>query len=73
VDAFATCDFNFRTRKYAQCGPRLNNIVAETNNHALVSISIAAVQLGLCDVAATTTVSFYTSPVTREKYPALAK
>jgi len=23
VDTFATCDFNFRMRKYAQCGPRL--------------------------------------------------
>jgi len=23
VDTFATCDFNFRIRKYAQCGPRL--------------------------------------------------
>jgi len=32
-----------------------------------VSISIAALQLGLCDVAAKT-VSFYTSPVTSEKY-----
>jgi len=23
VDTFATCGFNFRMRKYAQCGPRL--------------------------------------------------
>jgi len=23
VDTFATCDFNFRMRNYAQCGPRL--------------------------------------------------
>jgi len=23
VDTFATCDFNFRMRKYASCGPRL--------------------------------------------------
>jgi len=23
VDTSATCDFNFRIRKYAQCGPRL--------------------------------------------------
>jgi len=43
-------------------------------------ISIAALQLELCDVAVvadqfttTSTVSFYTSPVTREKYPTLAK
>jgi len=26
VDAFATCGFNFRMRKYAQCGPRLTRI-----------------------------------------------
>jgi len=25
VDAFATCGFNFRMRKYAQCGPRLKD------------------------------------------------
>jgi len=50
----------------------LNNIVAETNDHVSVSISIAALQLELCHVAATT-VSFYTSPVTSEKYPTLAK
>jgi len=37
-----------------------------------VSISIAVLQLELCDVAATT-VSFYTSPVTSKKYPTLAK
>jgi len=24
TDTFATCGFNFRMRKYAQCGPRLN-------------------------------------------------
>jgi len=24
VDTFATCDFNLRMRKYAQCGPRLS-------------------------------------------------
>jgi len=27
VDTFATCDFNFRMRKYAQCGPRLIALV----------------------------------------------
>jgi len=25
VDTFATCDFNFRMRKYIQCGPRLRD------------------------------------------------
>jgi len=24
VDTFSTCGLNFRMRKYAQCGPRLN-------------------------------------------------
>jgi len=31
VDTFATCDFNFRMRKTAQCGPRLS--------HAMLRIS----------------------------------
>lgn len=45
-----------------------------------MDISIAALQLELCDVAAeadkttaATTISFYTSPATGEKYPMLAK
>jgi len=31
MDTFATCDFNFRLRKYAQCGPRLNDAHRPTN------------------------------------------
>jgi len=29
VDAFATAGFNFRMRKYAQCGPRLRKTSLE--------------------------------------------
>jgi len=33
VDTFAPCDFNFRMRKYAQCGPRLG-VRAKLNDNA---------------------------------------
>jgi len=33
VDTFATLDFNFRMRKYAQCGPRLTNSCKGINIH----------------------------------------
>jgi len=29
VDAFATCGFNVRMRKYASCGPRLTEYTIE--------------------------------------------
>jgi len=32
VDAFATCGFNVRMRKYASCGPRLSVFVECTPN-----------------------------------------
>ena len=42
VDAFATCGFNFRMRKYAQCGPRLRDIeyCAPTASHNSLSQEI---------------------------------
>jgi len=33
VDTFATCDFNFRMQKYAQCGPRLSQVGKSTKNY----------------------------------------
>jgi len=32
VDTFATCDFNFRMRKYAQYGPKLSLIKISNMN-----------------------------------------
>jgi len=54
-------------------------IASVTNDHASVSTIIAALQLELCDIHAVadhfaaTTISFYTSPVTSEKCPSIAK